>query len=64
MNLEKIYVFACIFRTEINYSENKNGHGWVQLRWTVCNWGRGLGMVDLRLQNVGRRLQTTLGVPF
>ena len=39
MNLEKIYVHvcACIRRLEINYFENKNGHGWVRLRWTVCN---------------------------
>ena len=41
MNLEKIYVCAFIWRTEINYLKNENGHGWVQLRWTVCNWGRG-----------------------
>ena len=37
MNLEKIYICAVIRRTEINYSENKNGHGWVQLGWTRCN---------------------------
>ena len=43
MNLETIYVCACIWRTEIlNYLENKNGHGWVQLGWTECNWGREL----------------------
>ena len=41
MNLEKINVCAYIWRTEINYLENKNGHGWVQLWWTACNWGRG-----------------------
>ena len=45
MNLEKIYACACIKRTEINNLENKNGHGWVQIGWTVCNVGRegGLG---------------------
>ena len=32
-------VQKCIWRTEINYLENKNGHSWVQPRWTVCNWG-------------------------
>ena len=37
----KIYVCVCIYRTEIRYLENKNGHGWVQLGWTVCTWGRG-----------------------
>ena len=26
---------------QINYLENKNGHGWVQLGRTVCNWRRG-----------------------
>ena len=31
MNLEKIYVRTLIWRTEINYLENKNGHGWVQV---------------------------------
>ena len=41
MNLEKIYVSACIWRTKINYLENENGHGLVQLRWTICNWRRG-----------------------
>ena len=41
MNLDKIYVCSCISRTEMNYLENKNGHGWVQLGWTMCNWGRG-----------------------
>ena len=46
MNLEKIYVCACIKRIEINYLENKNGHGWVQLGWTVCYW-RGGGRVGL-----------------
>ena len=56
MNLEKIYV--CAWRLEINYLENKNGHGWMRLRWTVCNWGKGVKcMVDLQFQNVGRRLQ-------
>ena len=44
MNLEKIYVCTCIWRLEINYLENKNGHGCVQLRWTVCNWGRGFSV--------------------
>ena len=43
VNLKKIYVCACIWRTEINYLENKNGHSWAQLMWTVCNWGGGLG---------------------
>ena len=39
--LQKIYVCAVIRRTRINYAENKNGHGWVQLHvgWMVCNWG-------------------------
>ena len=41
MNLEKLYLCVCIWRTDINYLENKNGHGWVQLRWTVCILGRG-----------------------
>ena len=41
MSLEKIYVCACTLRTEINYLEKINGHDWVQLRWMVCNWGRG-----------------------
>ena len=43
MNLEKIYVCACIWITEINYLENKNGHVLVQLGWNVhvCNWERG-----------------------
>ena len=47
MNLEKIYVCACIWRIEIKYLENKNGHGWVQLGWTVCNWGKeaGVGLI-------------------
>ena len=27
--LRKIHVCACIWRTEINYLENKNGHDWV-----------------------------------
>ena len=31
MKLEKIFICACIWRTEIKYLENKNGHGWVQL---------------------------------
>ena len=31
MNLEKMYVRTWIWRTEINYLENKNGHGWVQV---------------------------------
>ena len=31
MNLEEIFICACIWRTEINYLENKNGRGWVQL---------------------------------
>ena len=35
MNIEKIYVCAGVWSTEINYLENKNGHGWLQLRWTV-----------------------------
>ena len=41
MNLGKIYVYACVWRTEINYLENKNGHEWVQLLRTVFNWGKG-----------------------
>ena len=46
MNLEKIFVCAYIWRKEINYLQNKNGHGGVQLGWTVCKWegwGGGLG---------------------
>ena len=31
MNLEKIYVCACIWRTEIKYLVYKNGHSWVQI---------------------------------
>ena len=45
MNLEEIYVRACIWRTEINYLENKNCYGWVQLWWTVCNWGMWKGLL-------------------
>ena len=48
MNLEKIFVCTCIWRTEVNYSENKNGHGWVQVGWTVL--GKGVeSKVNLRL---------------
>ena len=31
--------FVVTVCTEINYLGNKNGHGWVQLGWTACNWG-------------------------
>ena len=43
MYLEKMYVHvcACIWRTELNYLENKNGLSWVQRGWTICNWGKG-----------------------
>ena len=54
---------ACIWRTEINSLENKNSLDWVQLGWTVCNWGSGKGFregVDLRLLDVGRRLQNNI----
>ena len=30
-NIENIYVCTCIWRLEITYLENKNGHGWVRL---------------------------------
>ena len=30
MNRGKIYVCACIWKTEINYLVNKNGHDWVE----------------------------------
>ena len=39
-----MYMYVPVFwRTELNYLENKNGRGWVQLGWTVCNWGKGRG---------------------
>ena len=39
---EGIYEYMYVSVLIINYLENKNGHGWVQLRWTVSKWGRGL----------------------
>ena len=30
MNRDKIYVCSCIWKTEINYLVNKNGHDWVE----------------------------------
>ena len=32
MNLEKIYICACIWRGEINYLERGGGYGMVDLR--------------------------------
>ena len=44
MHLDNIYVYACIWKKRDTIKKIKNGHGWVQLGWTVYNWGR----VDLR----------------
>ena len=51
MSLENIFVYACMWRTEINYLENKNGNGWMHI-----GEGGGGVQVNLRLSNVGRRL--------
>ena len=55
-----MYMYVPVFwRTELNYLENKNGRGWMQL-----GEGRGF-MVRLicgSIKSVGRRFQTTM--PF
>ena len=43
MNLKKIYVCVCIWRTSINYFEKKTVMAWCNYRVDGMQLGRGLG---------------------
>ena len=66
MSLEKIYVCACILRTEINYLENKNRSWLCSTRVDGMQEGRGLTRVGLiySSKTLGDNSKTTLGMPF